>query len=418
MFAGMVAALVLSSSLVSVYPDTTALHHQVQAGTLLQSHGVVATCDVCNSEVVTVAQGSTTPLATVVPVGYSAAELAAAYHLPAASAGTAGTVALIDGGGYPGFESDLATYRSQFGLPPCKVADGCLKVVDYKGGPPLHPDGTDQEKELSLETALDAEMISAACPACKIVLVQAPAEDFYLSALHPSSAAVPSIAKAVDTAIRSGASAVSMSFGYPSTKDINTGAVSAVFSHPGIAFVASSGDSGYHGNVHGYWPQNLPTVISAGGTALYQTSDGFVSNAWNQAGSACETDLPPAHGQPSAVAALCSGHRASSDVSAVSDPATGVAVYDSYGIGGWYIAGGTSAAAPFIAALYARAGHTSRVDGPNTLYTAPDGAFTDVSLGQNGAAHSCQTIAPQLCVAGKGWDGPTGVGTPNGLAGF
>jgi subtilase family serine protease len=417
MFAGMVAAVLLASSLVSVYPDTAALHHQVQSGTLLQNHGVIATCDVCHSEVVTEAQGSPTPLTTVVPIGYSAAELAAAYHLPA-SGGSSGTVALIDGGGYPGFESDLATYRSQFSLPPCTVSSGCLKVVDYQGGPPLHPNGTDEEKQLSLETALDAQMISAACPACKILLIQAPARDFYLSSLHTSTDAVPSIAKAVSTAIAAGASAVSMSFGYPSTKDINTGPVSAVFSHPGIAFVASSGDSGYHGNVHGYWPQNLPTVISVGGTALYQTSDGFVSNAWNQAGSACETDLPPAHGQPAAVSSLCSGHRASSDVSAVSDPATGVAVYDSYAVGGWFTVGGTSAAAPFIAALYTRAGHLSRVDGPNTLYSAPSGAFADVSIGQNAAAHSCQTTSSQLCVSGTGWDGPTGIGTPNGLAGF
>ena len=416
MFAGVVAVL-LASSLVSVYPDSAALHHQVQSGTLLQNHGVVATCDVCDSEVVTVAQGSAIPMATVVPVGYSAAELAAAYHLPA-TGGATGTVALIDGGGYPAFESDLATYRSQFSLPPCTSANGCLKVVDYEGGPPLHPDGSDEEKELSLETSLDAAMVSAACPGCKILLVQAPTRDFYLSSLHTSTDAVPSIVKAISTALAAGASAVSMSFGYPSTKDINTGPLSAVFSRPGVAFVASSGDSGYHGNVHGYWPQNQPSVIAAGGTALYQTSDGFLSNAWNGAGSACETDLPPAHGQPAAVAALCGGHRASSDVSAVSDPATGVAGYDSYALGGWFTAGGTSAAAPFIAALYVRAGHLSRVDGPNTLYAAPAGAFTDVSLGQNAAAHSCQTTAPQLCVAGVGWDGPTGIGTPNGLAGF
>ncbi|EWM11773.1 peptidase S8 and S53, subtilisin, kexin, sedolisin [Kutzneria sp. 744] len=416
MFAGMVAVL-LASSLVSVYPDTAALHAQVQAGTLLQNHGVIATCDVCDSEIVTEAQGSAAPMTTVVPVGYSASELAAAYHLPA-SGGVAGTVALVDGGGYPGFESDLAAYRSQFGLPACTVASGCLKVVDYQGGPPLHPDGTDEEKQLSLETALDAQMISAACPACKILLVQAPTRDFYLSSLHTATDAVPSIARAVSTAVAAGVSAVSMSFGYPSTKDINTGPMSTVFSHPGIAFVASSGDSGYHGNVHGYWPQNLPSVISAGGTALYQTSDGFASNAWSGAGSACETDLPPANGQPAAVAAVCGGHRASSDVSAVSDPATGVAVYDSYAAGGWYTVGGTSAAAPFIAALYARGGHLSRVDGPNTLYAAPAGAFSDVTLGQNAAAHGCQPTSLQLCVSGTGWDGPTGVGTPNGLAGF
>lgn len=420
MFAAkLVAAALLFMPHVSVDPDTAALHHLVQAGTLLQSHGVVATCDVCDSEVVTIAQNSTVPLATPVPVGYSASELAAAYHLPSGVSGPANTVAIIDGGGYPDLESDLAHYRTQFALPPCTTASGCLRIVDYQGGPPLHPDGTDAEKELSAETALDVEMVSAACPSCKILLVQAPTQDFYLSSLHTAAQAVPSIAQAAQTAIGLGASSVSMSFGYPSTKDINTGPVSAVFSHPGVAFVASSGDSGYLGNLHGYWPQNLPSVISVGGTAVYESTDSaFSFAAWNGAGSGCETDLPPAHGQPAAVAAFCSGHRAATDVSAVSDPATGVAVFDSYGIGGWYVAGGTSAAAPVIAALYARAGHTASVDGPRTLYSAPAGAFTDVSLGQNGAAHSCQTSAPQLCVSGTGWDGPTGIGTPNGLAGF
>ncbi|WP_211770747.1 S53 family peptidase [Kutzneria sp. CA-103260] len=412
------AAALLLAPHVAVFPDVTALHHLVQSGSLLASHGVVATCDVCDSEVVTVAQGSLVPLATPVPIGYSAAELAAAYHLPDASVGSSGTVAIIDGGGYPDVESDLAHYRTEFGLSPCTSASGCFKVVDYQGGPPLQPSGSEEEKQLSAETALDVEMVSAACPSCKILLVQAPAADFYLSALHPAAAAVPSIAKAASVALGLGASAVSMSFGYPSTKDIDTGSVSSVFSHPGVAFVASSGDSGYLGTVHGFWPQNLPSVVSVGGTALYQSDTAFSSAAWNQAGSGCESDLPPAHGQPTSVSAFCSGHRAATDVSAIADPATGVAVYDSYGIGGWFVAGGTSAAAPFIAAMFARAGHTATVDGPSTLYSAPATAFTDVSSGQNGAAHSCQTSAPQLCVSGPGWDGPTGIGTPNGLAGF
>ncbi|MFC0435830.1 S8 family serine peptidase [Kutzneria buriramensis] len=398
-----------------VQPDTTSLHQLVTNGTLLESHGVVPTCDVCDSEVVTVSPGSKTPLATTIPIGYSAGELASAYHLPDASVGVAGTVAIIDGGGYPALESDLATYRSRFKLSPCTKANGCLEVVDYQGGPPIVPDGSDLEKELSVETALDVEMVSAACPSCKIALVQAPTRDFYLTSAHGSAQSVPDIARAVDVATRLGASAVSMSFGYPSTKDINAGSVSTVFAHPGIAFVASSGDSGYEGSVHGYWPQNLPGVIAVGGTALYMSGNGFTATSWDGAGSSCETDLPAAHGQPAAVAALCAGHRATTDVSAVSDPGTGVAVYNSYDVGGWFVAGGTSAAAPIIAAMYARAGHTSRVDGPNTLYAAPAGAFTDVTLGQNGPPHACQS---QLCMAGKGWDGPTGVGTPNGLAGF
>ena len=48
--------------------------------------------------------------------------------------------------------------------------------------------------------------------------------------------------------------------------------------------------------------------------------------------------------------------RAEADVSAVADPNTGVAVYQTYGASGWVEAGGTSAAAPIIAATYALAG--------------------------------------------------------------
>jgi Subtilase family len=398
--------------------DAAALHNQVKDGTLLRNHGVVATCDVCDSRIVTAALGSTTPLATPVPTGYGADEIAAAYHLPAASVGTAGTIAIIDGGAYPHLESDLGVYRKQYGLSECTVANGCLKITDYKGGPPLRSEAPLYETLLSEETSMDVDMASAACPACEIVVVQAPAEDFFISAGHPAPEALPDIARAVTTAIALGANSVSMSFGYPSDPADDTGAVSKALSHPGVALVASSGDSGYQGNQHNQWPENLSSVISVGGTAVYEQDTGYLANAWNQAGSGCEKDLPPANGQPAAVAAYCGGHRASTDVSAVADPATGVAAYDTYGIGGWFVGGGTSSAAPLIAAMYARGGHTSKVDGPNTLYTAPAGAFTDVDFGQNAAAHSCQVSATALCVSGKGWDGPTGVGTPNGLAGF
>ena len=84
------------------------------------------------------------------------------------------------------------------------------------------------------------------------------------------------------------------------------------------------------------------------------------------------------------------------------------------------LVGGTSASSPFIAGLYARGGHTSQVIGPNTLYTAPKKDFIDVKLGQNAPPNACQNVpAPiQLCQSGTGWDGPTGLGSPNGLGAF
>lgn len=143
--------------------------------------------------------------------------------------------------------------------------------------------------------------------------------------------------------------------------------------------------------------------------------------AWNEAGSGCATELPPALGQPSAVSALCGGHRADSDVSADADPETGAAVYDDYAPAshepdGWIVEGGTSMSSPFIAGVYARGGHLSGVEGPSSLYADPAADFNDVAVGQNVEPNSgCPTA---LCVSGPGWDGPTGLGTPNGLAGF
>jgi subtilase family serine protease len=233
---------------------------------------------------------------------------------------------------------------------------------------------------------------------------------------------------AVNQAAIQGASSVSMSYQYPSDTTVEFGQAGRDLFHPGMAVLASSGDGGFEGNQHTGWPQNLPWVTSAGGTSLFATNTAgtqFTQTAWSGAGSGCETDLPAAIGQPPAVAAFCGGHRADSDVSAVADPATGVAVYDTYapfsGVPlNWIVVGGTSASSPFIAGLYARGGHVSQVIGPNTIYTAPKGAFTDVKIGQNAPTNGCQSVgAPvQLCQAGSGWDGPSGVGTPNGLAGF
>ena len=105
--------------------------------------------------------------------------------------------------------------------------------------------------------------------------------------------------------------------------------------------------------------------------------------------------------------------RAVADVSAVADPNTGVAVYDSYtyqGASGWLVFGGTSVASPVIASVYALAGNPSV--GAAYAYSHRSSLF-DVTTGTNG---TCGGTA--LCAAGTGWDGPTGLGTPNGTGAF
>jgi hypothetical protein len=121
------------------------------------------------------------------------------------------------------------------------------------------------------------------------------------------------------------------------------------------------------------------------------------------------------------VSALCGGHRTDSDVSADADPDTGAAVYDDYApysgeAYDWIVVGGTSESSPFVAGVYARAGNLTEVEGPSTLYADPASDFNDVVIGENYPPNAGCSNA--LCVSGPGWDGPTGLGTPDGLAGF
>jgi subtilase family serine protease len=421
----------------SVSSPTTinAMRAELRAGTLAQTTGVTNLCAAahaaCQLAAVT-PTNSTKPLSTTEPIGYGATDLERAYHLPADnSVGANGTITIIDAGAYPNLESDLNTYRAQYGLPACTTASGCLTIADYRGGPPLTPDPTDLGKEMeeivAVETALDVDMASAACPDCHIIELQVPLVDGFPSSQDEADQAMADFGTAVNTAVSMGTNSVSMSYSYPPDASVDTGQPAKDMYHPGVAILASSGDGGFEYDQAG-WPQDLPTVTSVGGTSLYATNSAgtkFTQTGWSEAGSSCSSDLPPAVGQPPSVSAACGGHRASSDVSAVADPGTGVAVYDTYTpFSGqpyqWITVGGTSASSPFVGGIYARAGHLSQVVGPNTLYAAKKGTFTDVTLGQNAPAGSCQSLgyALSVCQSSRGWDGPTGVGTPNGLAGF
>ncbi|HJP74276.1 MAG TPA: hypothetical protein VJ914_08410 [Pseudonocardiaceae bacterium] len=416
-------------------PDLGSLRDAVHTGTLGQTHGVHQVCagaaGGCQAELVTTAKTSNTPLVTPAPVGYGPQDLAGAYQLPAATVGQTGTIAVLDAGAYPKLEQDLAAYRSQFGLPACTIASGCLKVVNYVGGPPLTPASTSADKqmeeELGFETTLDIDMATAACPACHLIEVQLPLGDG--SAQTPTDAdnSAKDFATATTTAINLGANAVSISYQFQSDDFVSTGDPATALNHKGVAIVASSGDNAAEGKANG-WPQNLGTVVSVGGTSLYTTDAAgtqFTQTAWSDTGSGCTLNLPPANGQPSTISTYCQGHRASTDISSVADPSTGVAIYDTYspstGVpSDWTIAGGTSAGAPFVAGLFARGGNLTTVLGPNTLYAAPSSDFADVTLGQNSPPAFCQNQqeAQALCKAGVGWDGPTGIGTAAGLGAF
>jgi hypothetical protein len=328
--------------------------------------------------------------ANAVVSGFGPSDLASAYKLDT-SANPNRTIAIIDAFGYPNAESDLATYRSQFGLPACTKANGCLKIVNQNGQtsplPPAPPAGDDW----TVETALDLDLASAACPNCKLLLIQA--DDDLGDGLFIAN----------DTAASLGATVVSNSWG-TSGSGYDLTSYETYFNHAGTGYFASSGDSGYDNGGYGAsYPASSAHVIAVGGTTLAKatsTSRGWAEAAWSDGGSGCSTFIPKPSWQKDSACSF----RAIADVSAVGDPNTGLAVYNKAN-GGWIVVGGTSASSPFVAGVFALTGHA--LSGASFIY-ANANAFFDVSLGTNG---SCGNV---LCKAGAGWDGPTGMGTPNG----
>ncbi|HVX45129.1 MAG TPA: S53 family peptidase [Mycobacteriales bacterium] len=322
------------------------------------------------------------------PSGYGPTDLQAAYKVP--SSGATDTVAIVDAYDNPNAEADLAKYRSQYGLPACTTDNGCFTKLNQNGEQGSYPS---PDTGWAGEISLDVQMVSAVCPGCKIVLVEA------------NSASFGDLGAAENTAA-SKATVISNSWGGGDADDATYG---KYFNHQGVAITASSGDDGYQG---GSYPASSSTVISVGGTSLNTASNdrGWDETVWDGTGSGCSATNAAIAGSDSADTG-CGDKRAMNDVSAVADPNTGVAVYDTYGGSGWAVYGGTSASSPIVAALIGLSGKGSTVT-PASFYGNPD-AFFDVTDGTNG---SCSPT--QLCNARAGWDGPTGSGTPNGIAAF
>ena len=325
---------------------------------------------------------------------YDPAYLQSAYNAPSSTGGTGKTVAVVDAYDNPNAESDLATYRSNYGLPPCTTANGCFRKLNQDGNAAPLPPG---DSGWGIEISLDLDMVSAMCPNCHILLVEA--NDTYYS----------SLGSAVNTAVAQGATAVSNSYGGGEFSSEATYA-SQYYDHPGIPITVSSGDDGYGVA----FPAAAPNVIAVGGTALHQTGHNGTRNAtetvWNNnigaPGSGCSQYVTKQSWQTDA----CS-KRTVADVSADADPVTGAWVYDTYGYGGFNQVGGTSESAPIIAGLFALAGPATTQ--PARYVYSHSANFNDVTSGNDG---SCG--GSYLCTAKPGYDGPTGIGTPNGVTGL
>ncbi len=234
-------------------------------------------------------------------------------------------------------ESDLAHYRAHFGLPPCTTANGCFRKVDQNAGTNYPP----YNASWAAEATLDVQMVSAVCPNCHILVVEAATAQF------------TNLGVAVETAVALGADVVSNSYG--AEEFASEIAYNDAYDHPGVAIVASSGDAGYGVS----YPASAPDVVAVGGTSLVQTGNGGACNAtetvWSGAGSGCsEYESKPGWQTDTSCA-----RRSVADVAAVADPSTGVWVYNGAG-GGWEVFGGTSVSAPIIGAFYALAGDARR----------------------------------------------------------
>jgi len=338
----------------------------------------------CSARVVT-GHGLKAHATKTFQAGFTPAQLRTAYGL---TSDAHRTIAIVDAFAQPRAAADLAVYRAQFGLPPAT-----LTQVDQSGGPVL-PKGS---VSWGQEEMLDLEMASAICPGCRLLYVAA------------DSTSLDDFGAAVDTAARLGASVISNSYGGREFA-AETGLASH-YDHPGVAIVVSSGDNGYGPEV----PAAFNTVTAVGGTSLTLAAAGARASetVWAGAGSGCSAFIAKPAWQHDTGCA----QRTIADVAAVADPATGVAVYDSYGSRGgadWMVFGGTSVAAPIVAGVYALSGRTGGV--PASLSYGSASLF-DVTSGSNGCPRSVGTAA-YLCTGGAGYDGPTGNGAPSGLGGF
>jgi hypothetical protein len=322
--------------------------------------------------------------------GYSPSDLRAAYGLPSATpgAGAGQTVAVVDAYDDPHAESDLAAYRSEYKIPACTKAGECFRKVDQTGGSSYPVPNSKWDTEISI----DLDMVSAICPECHILLVEA------------NSSEGADLAAAEQEAVALGATEISDSY---TESPAEASKYASSYEHPGIPVAAAAGDNDYGVAA----PASFPGVIAVGGTTLTHLEHGWSEAAWGDAsggersgtGSGCSTEPKPAWQRDSGCA-----FRTMNDVATVADPNTPVSVYDSEETGNpWLLLGGTSVSAPIVAAAMALSNpYTRSFEGAQPLYleSAAGAGFNDVVSGVNG---NCGTY---LCTAGLGYDGPTGLG--------
>jgi subtilase family serine protease len=357
------------------------------------------------------------PAATTSPTGLSPDQIRQAYGFDQLSGidGTGQTIAIIDAFGdryattttsgngknkrttttiTDATQDDWNAFCGQFHL----RSDVLLPVAYPQGLPANVSTGW------ALETALDIEWAHAIAPGANIMLVVS-----YDNSLANMYAAV-------DYAVSHGANVVSMSWGAgESGAEL---ANDAHFNHPGVTFVASSGDAGEISSGVSY-PAASPYVLSVGGTQLTQNTDGTWSEtAWSGSGGGISLYETKPVFQNGWQQFLTGNMRSVPDVSYQGGPNPAVSVY-STAYGGWIQVYGTSVGAPQWAALIALA-NSARLssvtvpDAHSALYSIAEsstmppsinGAYwIDMISGANGSDPDDAAI--------PGYDFVTGLGSP------
>jgi subtilase family serine protease len=324
--------------------------------------------------------------------GYHPCNIQNAYGLTAlsATAGRGVTVAVVDAYDNAKAAQDLKKFRKTFGLPKC--ASGCFEKLNQNGQKSPLPA---KNNSWAQESALDIEMVSAVCPLCHIMLIEA------------NSSGNGDLYSAVNEAVTLGANVVSASWG--SGEYNGEDGWDGDFDHPGVPITNSSGDGSYQAGVQ--YPSASPYMTSVGGTEL--TPDSGNARGWDEAAWVGNTNNPPTQGSGSGCSAYeakpawqtdsgCA-MRTTADVSAVASDVIG------YHAGHFYYEFGTSVSSPIIAGVYALADDSSGTPTPASLAYAHTPDLFDITSGSEG------TCTPfYLCNAGPGYDGPTGLGTPDG----
>jgi hypothetical protein len=343
---------------------------------------------------------------------YGPSALRSAYKIATQAARNGGgrLVALVDAYKDPKAASDLTVYRRHFHLPACTTHSGCLKIVNEFGHASPLPTAN---RGWATEESLDLDMVSAICPKCHILLVEA------------QTNSTADLGTAEEAAIAKGAKYVSNS--WSGGEFFGQDAFNSDFNHPGHVIAFAAGDSGYTPA----YPTDLQYVTAVGGTSLRHAKNkrGWSETVWGTPDSQLTQDgtgggcsgLEPKPSWQRADAKTPDGCllRTENDVSAVADPNTGVLIYDTFPEAGQPYGlseiGGTSAATPIITATYALAGTPTSGTYPAEYPYLHSSHLFDVTKGSNGM---CEKFRPYLCHAERGYDGPTGLGTPNGTGAF